>query len=44
MISNTYKGFLCEKTGPNLPDFRDFSLSPYFYNRFQHIAKYERDS
>jgi hypothetical protein len=44
MISTHTKIFLCEKNGPNLPDFREFTLSPYFYNRFQQIAKYETDS
>ncbi len=45
MISTHTKDFCVKKLALIcLPDFKEFSLSPYFYNRFQHIAKYERVS
>jgi len=43
--NNTYKGFFCEKTGPNLPDFefKKKHLSDFF-NSFQQVAKIQKDS
>jgi hypothetical protein len=44
MISTHTKDYCFKNLALILPDFREFSLSPYFYDRFHHIAKYKRDS